>query len=111
VAQADFRTDEEREGLLRQKLVNRVLRKPMKLAYGFKHGDGESVGPIEFPHFPAPLLETCCFPSSIRLSTVELTAILVGRGSHGSQERTPHRISTSESARGSDLFETSIRSL
>ena len=88
-----------------------MLRKPMKLAYGFKHGDGESVGPIEFPHFPAPLLKTCCSPLSIGLSTVELTAILVGRGSYGSQERTPHRISASESAGGSDLFEALIRSL
>src|SRR5205807_8488475 len=43
--------------------------------------------------------------------TVELTAILVGRGSDGSPERTPHRISTSESAGNSDLFEALVRTL
>jgi len=43
--------------------------------------------------------------------TVELTAILVGRGSHGSQECTPHRIRTAESAGGSDLFEALVRTL
>src|SRR6266436_4724061 len=41
--------------------------------------------------------------------TVELTAILVGRGSHGSQECTPHRIRTAESAGGSDLLEALVR--
>jgi ABC-type antimicrobial peptide transport system permease subunit len=42
---------------------------------------------------------------------VELTAIPVGRGSHGSQECAPHRIRTAESAGGSDLFEALVRSL
>src|SRR5580692_10016631 len=42
---------------------------------------------------------------------VELTAIPVGRGSHGSQECAPHRIGTAESASGSDLFEALVRSL
>ena len=43
--------------------------------------------------------------------TVEPAAILVGRGSHGAQERTPHRIRTAESAGGSDLFEALVRTL
>src|ERR1700746_442221 len=41
--------------------------------------------------------------------TVELTAILVGRGSDGSQERTPHDISSSKPAGGSNLFKAAIR--
>jgi len=35
----------------------------------------------------------------------------VGRGSHGSQECTPHRISTAESAGASDLLEALVRTL
>ena len=38
-------------------------------------------------------------------------AIPVGRGSHGSQERAPHRIRTGKSAGGSDLFEALVRTL
>lgn len=41
---------------------------------------------------------------------VELTAILVRRGAHGSQEGATHRICTAESAGGSDLFEALVRS-
>jgi len=36
-------------------------------------------------------------------------AIPVGRGSHGSQERTPHDISAPKPAGGSNLFEAAIR--
>jgi len=42
---------------------------------------------------------------------MELTAIFMGRGAHRSQERTPHRIRTAESADGSDLFEALVRTL
>src|SRR5579864_9756464 len=45
---------------------------------------------------------------SARSGTVELTAILVWSGSDGSQERTPHRIRTAESAGSSDLFEALV---
>jgi len=57
--------------------------------------------------FPSQVLQQWSAP----FRTVEPTAILVGRGSHGSQERTPHRVRTAESAGGSDLFKALVRTL
>ena len=42
---------------------------------------------------------------------MKLTAVLVGRSSHGSEERTPHRTRAAESAGRCDLLEALVGSL